>query len=197
MPAINDLAYIQQRLGNCTRCRLSVARENIVFGEGAATTSIMLIGESPGAKEDYTARPFVGDSGVMLTKMLRVMALERSQVYITNLVKCRPPDNRDPFPEEINACMPFLHAQIHVLKPKIILAIGRYAANAMISPISFEPVSDLITKEIVYAHKGNLVPVQAIYHPAYLRRQLRKGDTVKFKQMLQIMRDLARKITHG
>lgn len=194
MPTIETIDDLQQIVNTCTRCNLARFRDRVVFGEGGRRSRLMIVGEAPGATEDKRGRPFVGPSGDLLNKMLRVMGLDRSQVYITNLVKCRPPDNRDPLDDEVNACRPFLHGQCLLIKPRAILAVGRYAANAMISPISFEPISDLIHKEITYAHNGLLIPVQAIFHPAYLIRQMHQGHTEKFKTTLQVMRDLSKEI---
>jgi len=150
----------------------------------------MFVGEAPGYYEDISGLPFVGPSGTLLNKMLRVMETTREDVYITNIVKCRPPDNRDPMPDEIAACLPALHAQIYVIKPKVIMAVGRYAVNTLIQAPKFEPITDLLDQDLLYhCPKSNIsIPVQAIHHPAFVLRKSRVGDNQFVERNLLLMR---------
>ncbi len=166
--AERTLASVRTELGECTRCRLHSTRKNIVFGEGDSHAEIMFVGEGPGADEDRQGRPFVGRAGVLLTKMINAMGLDRSRVYIANVVKCRPPGNRDPEAEEIRACLPFLEQQIECIKPKVIIALGRIAAAALLN--KREPLSNI---------RGNFfekngIKVMPTYHPSFLLRQERE-----------------------
>ena len=119
---------------SCGRCGLCQTRHNVVIGDGARDAKIMLVGEGPGEQEDLQGRAFVGPAGQLLDKMLACIGLDRTQVYIANIVKCRPPHNRDPHPDEQTACLPFLRAQLKLVQPKIIVCLGRIAAQAIIRP---------------------------------------------------------------
>ncbi len=116
----------------CSRCELHKHRRRVVPGEGPLNADVMIVGEAPGEKEDLEGRPFVGPAGQLLTKILEKIGLPRSQTYITNIVKCRPPENRDPKPEEISACLPYLVKQILIIKPKIIICLGRHSARELL-----------------------------------------------------------------
>ena len=159
-----DLTQLEQMVRSCNLCPLSKTRKNPVFGEGARNPILMLIGEAPGREEDIKARPFVGRSGELLTKMLRAINLERSEVFITSVVKCRPPKNRTPKKEEIETCLPYLLRQIELLDPKLILCLGGTAAKALLDTES--PLSKL--RGHFHDYQGRRLLVT--YHPAYLLR---------------------------
>lgn len=167
-----SLNAVRAELGDCTRCPLSATRRTIVFGEGNPTARVMFVGEGPGADEDREGRPFVGKAGRLLTRMINAMTLERSEVYIANVVKCRPPMNRDPEPREIATCFPFLEAQIAAVNPEVIVALGRIAATALLN------TKDPIMKLRGTFHDRNGIPVMPTYHPSFL---LRNEDDRKWK----------------
>jgi uracil-DNA glycosylase len=160
-----NLEEIRSDLGECTRCPLHTTRTHIVFGEGNPSARIMFIGEGPGADEDLQGRPFVGKAGQLLNKMIKAMGIDRKDVYIANVVKCRPPGNRDPEPGETAECFPFLEAQIGVIRPRAIVALGRVASHILLRTDA--PVSRL---------RGNFqdrngIPVMPTYHPSFLLQQ--------------------------
>jgi len=159
-----DLDGLARHLLNCARCRLSEKRKTVVFGEGAPDARIMFIGEGPGAEEDRTGRPFVGQAGQLLDRMVIAMGFQRAQIYIANVVKCRPPGNRDPKDDEISACSGFLDRQIELIRPDVIVALGRFAANRLTG--TDKPLGALRGRWSHY--KG--VPLLSTYHPAYLLR---------------------------
>lgn len=160
----NDLDGLARDLLNCARCRLSENRKTVVFGEGAPDARVMFIGEGPGAEEDRTGRPFVGQAGQLLDRMVVAMGFQRAETYIANVVKCRPPGNRDPKDDEIAACSGFLDRQIELVRPDVIVALGRFAANRLTG--TDKPLGALRGRWSHY--KG--VPLLATYHPAYLLR---------------------------
>ncbi len=162
------LEDIRKDLGDCTRCPLHEGRLNIVFGEGNPSAELMFIGEGPGADEDREGRPFVGRAGQLLTKMIQAMNLDRSEVYIANIVKSRPPGNRNPAPLEIQACFSFLERQIAVIKPKIIVALGKIAANTLLETEA--PIGKLRGR----FHDRRGIPVMPTYHPSFLLREYSK-----------------------
>ncbi len=164
----SNLESVRQWLGECTRCRLHTTRKTIVFGEGDPHADIMFVGEGPGADEDRQGRPFVGRAGALLTKMINAMGLERSQVYIANVVKCRPPGNRDPEAEEIAACLPFLERQIQCVNPRVLVALGRIAAGTLLN--KRESLSKI--RGVFFERNG--VKVLPTYHPSFLLRQERE-----------------------
>lgn len=169
---VKNLSYktleeIKADLSNCQRCGLCEARDKIVFGEGNKKTKIMFIGEGPGANEDKTGLPFVGRAGDLLNKIIEAMSLNRDQVYIANIVKCRPPSNRVPRPEEIEKCLPFLKAQIDIINPDIIVALG-LTASATLSGEDCT-MGELRGKFHPLLWNNN-ISVMATYHPAYLLR---------------------------
>jgi len=156
------LAKMNGKYKNCQKCILANTRTNIVYGEGNENADLMLIGEAPGQDEDIIGRPFVGNAGQLLNKMLKAINIKREQVYITNIVKCRPPNNRNPLPTEINACLPYLYEQIEIIKPKIILALGLVSANTLLK-------TNLSLGELrknIYNFKG--IKLMVTYHPAAL-----------------------------
>jgi uracil-DNA glycosylase family 4 len=163
-----SLDSIRAELGECTRCPLHRTRRTIVFGEGSPHARLMFVGEGPGAEEDRQGRPFVGRAGQLLTRMINAMTLDRSDVYIANVVKCRPPDNRDPSRSEIDTCFPFLEAQIAAIAPEVIVALGRVAAANLLE------TSHAIGKLRGRFHDRQGTPVMPTYHPSFLLRN--EGD---------------------
>lgn len=161
---IETLEEIRAELGDCTRCRLFEKRTTIVFGVGNPKAELMFIGEGPGYEEDRQGLPFVGAAGQLLTKIIQAIDLTREQVYITNIVKCRPPNNREPEPDEAEACRPFLDRQIDAVRPKVICALGRVSALSLLR--TDEGITRLRGR--VFSYRGaKLVPT---YHPAFLLR---------------------------
>ena len=150
----------------CTRCALHTTRTQTVFGVGDRTAEWLVVGEAPGADEDLKGEPFVGRAGQLLNSMLRAIGLARERVYIANVLKCRPPANRDPRPQETNCCLPYLHRQIALLQPKIILCVGRIAAQNLLGVDT--PLARLRGRAHALAPLGT--PVVVTYHPAYLLR---------------------------
>ena len=166
-------------LGECIRCRLHADRTHIVFGEGNPSARIVLVGEGPGREEDRLGRPFVGPAGKLLDQMISAMGWRRQEVYICNVIKCRPPRNRDPLPDEIESCGPFLRRQLRAIGPQAILAVGSFAAQFLLS--SQQPISRL--RNHIYQFEG--IPVVPTYHPAYLlRNPLQKRQAWKDVQLL-------------
>ena len=166
---VETLKDIRLDLGDCQRCRLSKDRKNIVFGSGSPTAKIMFVGEGPGFEEDQQGEPFVGPAGQLMTKIIEAINLARSQVYICNIVKCRPPRNRNPQPDEINTCFAFLGRQIAAIQPDFICALGSIAAQTLLN--TAEPISRLRGR--FHDYKGiKLLPT---YHPAYLLRNPEKN----------------------
>lgn len=164
--AADALASIREDLGECTRCKLhGLGRQTIVFGVGAPDADLMFVGEAPGADEDKQGEPFVGRAGQLLTKIIEAIDLQRQDVYIANLIKCRPPGNRNPEPDEMDQCEPYLLRQIDAIRPKVIVALGKFAAQSLLR--STEPITRLRGREFPY-RDAILVPT---YHPAYLLRQ--------------------------
>jgi uracil-DNA glycosylase family 4 len=152
----------------CQKCPLAETRNNVVFGEGARDAEVMFIGEGPGEQEDRTGRPFVGRAGKLLDDMLAMIDLAREKVFIGNMVKCRPPENRDPLPAEQEACIDYLRAQVSLIQPKIIVCLGRVSALKLIRP-DFK-----ITKDHGQWFEKAGVQMMALYHPAALLRDPRK-----------------------
>jgi len=153
------------KVNECVKCRLSAARKRIVFGEGSPESKLMFIGEAPGAEEDNTGRPFVGRAGQLLTKIIESINLKREDVYIANIIKCRPPDNRNPMYDEIDLCVPFLKEQIAIIKPEIICTLGKFATEFIIGNDK-GTISSVRGKEFNY--EG--ITVIPTYHPSYLLR---------------------------
>lgn len=161
-----DWSELQQRVAACTLCELHQSRTQTVFGVGNEQADIMLIGEAPGADEDRQGEPFVGKAGQLLNAMLKAIGLNREQVYIANVLKCRPPNNRDPRPEEAALCSAYLTRQIELLQPKLILALGRIAAQRLLE--SNSPLGRMRTQ--IHHLESTGTPVMVTYHPAYLLR---------------------------
>ena len=163
-PTPATLDEIRRELGDCKRCKLHRTRRTIVFGEGSGKAKLMLIGEGPGFDEDLQGRPFVGKAGQLLTRILHSIHLQREEVYITNIIKCRPPQNRNPEPDEIQSCNPFLMKQIDVIQPKVICALGAFASQTLLK-----------TDAKITALRGKFYDFEGIqviptYHPAFLLR---------------------------
>jgi uracil-DNA glycosylase family 4 len=158
------LLAIRAALGECTRCKLHGGRTHLVFGVGNPFASLVFVGEGPGGDEDLQGEPFVGRAGQLLTKMIEAMGFARSEVYIANVVKCRPPGNRDPEPDEIEACEPYLKAQIAAIRPRVIVALGRFAVQTLLKDTT--PISRQRGRWREY--EG--VKLMPTFHPAYLLR---------------------------
>jgi len=161
-----DWEPLRERVAACTACELCKTRTQTVFGVGNQRAEWLVIGEAPGAEEDRQGEPFVGRAGQLLNAMLLAIGLPRETVFIANILKCRPPGNRDPRPEEVARCLPFLQAQIALLKPKIMLAVGRIAAQNLLATDA--PLARLRGKLHRFGEAGT--PLVITYHPAYLLR---------------------------
>lgn len=170
-PAIDELAgldwgALQQRVSSCQACGLAQSRTQTVFGVGNQNADLLVIGEAPGADEDAQGEPFVGRAGQLLNAMLQAIGLKRETVYIANILKCRPPNNRDPAPEEVAACEGYLRRQIELLQPKVILCVGRIAAHNLLK--TEEALGRLRGQQLSYGEQR--IPVVVTYHPSYLLR---------------------------
>ncbi len=160
-----DLDAIRLDIGECTRCKLhTLGRQRIVFGSGNPNAELMFVGEAPGADEDEQGLPFVGKAGQLLTKIIEAIDMKREDVYIANVIKCRPPANRNPEPDEVATCEPFLFRQIDLIKPRVIVALGTHAAHTLLKTDA--PISRIRGKQ--HEYRGSiLIPT---FHPAYLLR---------------------------
>ena len=161
-----NLAALAREADGCKRCELHRTRDKVVFGLGSPAVRWMFVGEAPGAEEDKQGLPFVGRAGALLGGMLGGLRLSRDDVYIANVLKCRPPNNRDPFGQEVRACSPFLHRQIDLVQPEVIVAMGRFAAQVLLD--SDQSLGQLRGRPHNFGE--NPVPVVVTYHPAYLLR---------------------------
>lgn len=178
-----SLEAIRSDLTDCRRCGLSAKRTQIVFGDGCDQARLVFVGEGPGYEEDKQGKPFVGAAGRLLNRILEAMHLSREDVYICNIVKCRPPNNRNPKPDEISTCVPFLKRQLRAIKPEFICALGKFAAQTLLQ--TEEPISKLRGRFHVY--QG--IPVMPTYHPAYLLRNPGSKRDV-WNDMQQLMKCL-------
>ncbi|OMH40857.1 uracil-DNA glycosylase [Desulfurobacterium indicum] len=176
----DELEKLKEKVLKCKKCRLAETRHNVVFGEGNPKTNLMFIGEAPGEQEDLQGRPFVGRAGQLLTRFLNLFGIERERVYITNIVKCRPPKNRNPQPDEIKTCYPYLNKQIEIIKPKVILCLGAFAARTVLNLPEKTPISKIRGQEF----KVKDYIVIPTFHPAYLLRN-RRGET-DFQRDLEV-----------
>jgi DNA polymerase len=181
------LEEIRADLGDCRRCSLWQSRKNIVFGAGDPHARLVFVGEAPGREEDKVGQPFVGEAGRLLDRILFAMGMTREEIYICNVEKCRPPNNRDPRAEEIEACEPFLKRQLAAIRPQLIVALGRFAAQALLRDQT--PISRL---------RGNWreyegIPLMPTYHPAYLLRNPTAKREV-WEDMKQVMKRLQEEI---
>jgi DNA polymerase len=179
------LPQVRAELGDCTRCKLHSTRKSLVFGVGSPDAPLMFVGEAPGEQEDKRGEPFVGPAGELLDKMIEAMGWSRQTVYINNIICCRPPGNRNPQPDEVAACKPFLEARIATIAPRIIVALGRPASNTLLGVDA--PISTLRGR----FHDRNGVKVMPTFHPAYLLREPDKKREA-WADLKLVMAELAR-----
>ncbi len=183
-----DLATLREFIGNCTRCKLHGGRTNLVFGVGDSKAELMFVGEGPGADEDAKGEPFVGRAGQLLTDIIeRGMGMKRSEVYICNVVKCRPPGNRNPEPDEVDACEPFLFRQIEIVKPRVIVGLGTFAVQSVLK------IKTPISKLRGNWHEVRGIKMMPTFHPAYLLRNPSDKRLV-WSDIQEVMRSLGRPI---
>lgn len=174
------LEEIKKELGDCTRCKLHRGRKNIVFGQGNPRARLVFVGEGPGYEEDLRGEPFVGAAGQVLTRIIQAIHMAREDVYICNIVKCRPPKNRNPMPDEVAACRPFLVRQLKAIRPLVICALGAVATQALLN------TDEAITKLRGNIHRYQGIPMIPTYHPAFiLRNPARKRDVWEDIQKVQ------------
>lgn len=183
------LDQIRKNLGDCQRCKLGKTRKNLVFGVGNPKARLVFVGEGPGADEDAQGEPFVGAAGQLLNRLIAGMGLKREDVYICNVVKCRPPGNRDPEPDEVAACSPFLVRQLKSINPEVIVALGKPAAHTLLG-----------TKDAISRLRGRFrdfhgIPLMPTYHPSFLLRKQKEGSSEEFwevwddmTQVLQLLK---------
>ena len=179
---MSDFDALERRVNACTRCTLSQKRTNAVPGEGSRSADIVFVGEGPGFHEDQQGRPFVGPAGRLLDELLASVGLDRKDVYITNMIKCRPPNNRDPLPGEIEACKPYLDEQIEMIAPKVVVALGRYSFSKFFPD---EPIGKARGKP----RRWNGLIVYPMYHPAAALRNgsLRAALERDFQSLLPLL----------
>lgn len=185
-----QLDKLNKAISACSKCALRSSCSRVVFGEGNPEAEIMFIGEAPGKKEDETGQPFVGSSGKILDKMLASIHIKRENVYITNACKCRPPENRDPLSEEINICWPWLLKQIEIIKPKVVITLGKYALNYFLPTAKIsEAHGRLIHINIKKIGELNIFP---LYHPAAARqnKKTRALFNEDFKKISLILKEI-------
>ena len=176
---------VRDERGDCQRCKLAGERKQLVFGTGNPDAALVFVGEAPGAEEDRTGEPFVGAAGQLLTKMIEAMGFARQDVYICNIIKCRPPGNRNPEPDEIAACEPFLKAQLAAIRPRMIVCLGKFAAQTLLR--SDAPISRL--RGAWKAYEG--IPLMPTFHPAFLLRNPSAKREV-WADLQQVMGELDR-----
>lgn len=181
-PQVTALELLREEALGCVKCRLSESRTQVVFGRGSATAELVIVGEAPGGEEDRTGLPFVGRAGKLLDLLLLSVGFDRESVYICNVLKCRPPNNRDPQADEVATCAPYLHGQLDAIQPRVLLAVGRFAAQMLTG--SEAGIGQLRGR--VHEYRGT--PVVATYHPAYLLRS--PEATRRTWQDLQLMRQV-------
>jgi uracil-DNA glycosylase family 4 len=182
------LPDIRKNLGDCRRCKLSKRRKNIVFGTGDPQAKLVFVGEGPGYEEDQKGEPFVGAAGQLLTRIIQAMTLTREQVYICNIIKCRPPGNRNPAPIEIQTCTPFLVRQLKAIAPDFIVALGTFAAQTLLE--TTEPISKIRG----HFHDYMGIKVMPTYHPAFLLRNPDKKREV-WEDMKKLMCEMGIPVT--
>ena len=159
---------LEKKVASCKLCALHKTRNNVVFDDGSKQAHVMFIGEAPGVSEDLQGKPFVGRAGMLLNSMLQSIGLARCDIYIANILKCRPPGNRDPQPQERKVCTPYLQQQITLVKPKLLVALGRIAAQFLLN--SSEPMNKMQGNIYDYVQNQKTTPLLVTYHPAYLLR---------------------------
>lgn len=190
--AAHDLETLSAAIAACQACGLCQERERVVVGQGVMQPAVMVIGEAPGDQEDRVGEPFVGRSGMLLDNMLSAIGSGRdSNAYVANVIKCRPPGNRNPRPDEVAACRPFLMRQIELVKPLSILALGRFAAQTLLGVDA--PLNAMREQAYTLPHPGHMVPVVVSYHPSYLLR--RPSEKAAAWQDLQRARSIIEAIT--
>lgn len=182
---MRSLRELEDFMRKCHKCLLGEERLNLVFGEGNEKAEIVFVGEAPGADEDEQGRPFVGRAGELLRRLIRAMDYEPEEVYIANILKCRPPGNRDPLPEEVEQCFPYLAAQLKVIKPKVIVALGKHAAHTLLG------VKTPITKLRGNWGRFQGIPLMPTFHPSYLLRNV-GGKREVWDDMLAVLKFLGR-----
>ena len=178
-----SLGDLKLEANNCHQCVLAKTRNKVVFGTGNKNSNILIIGEAPGKEEDLTSEPFVGRAGKLLTEILLSIKLTRDDVYITNTVKCRPPENRNPSSDEIESCASYLDQQINLISPRVIILLGKVAAERILN--TSEPMASLRKK--IYYYKDTNIPTLVFYHPAYLLRS--PGEKKKVWEDILFMRE--------
>jgi uracil-DNA glycosylase len=181
-----SLEKIRKDLGECQRCSLAKKRKNLVFGVGSPTARLVFVGEGPGADEDLKGEPFVGEAGQVLNRIITAMGLKREEVYICNVVKCRPPGNRDPETDEIAACAPFLLRQIQSVKPEVIVALGKFAAQTLLG--TKEPITKLRGK----FRDFHGIPLMPTFHPSFLLHKQGEGSMEAFWEVWDDMTQVLR-----
>ena len=186
---------LQKTVSKCVACRLAKGRSNVVFGEGNPQARLMFIGEAPGADEDEQGMPFVGRSGQLLTKMIEAMGLSRKDIFIANVIKCRPPDNRNPQPDEIEKCGPFLFRQIEMINPEVIVVLGTFAAQTILE--TDQPISKMRGEFFNHPHvkraDGSYVKVMPTFHPAFCLRNPNMKKPV-WEDLQKVMKELGLKL---
>ena len=185
--AQSSLQVLQSEAAVCTRCRLHEGRTTVVFGEGNPNADVMVVGEAPGQEEDRTGRPFVGQGGKLLDLLLMTAGFPRASVYICNTLKCRPPNNRNPLPDEMEHCSSYLHGQIDAVAPRALIAVGKFAAQALLN--SEESIGRL--RGQVHSYRG--IPLIVTYHPAYILRSPQQGRVAwpDFQLLRQVLDEQA------
>lgn len=178
-----EMSLLRNTAEHCLKCGLAGTRKNVVFGAGSINARLVFIGEAPGREEDIQGKPFVGEAGKLLTKIIDAMGLKREDVYICNILKCRPPNNRNPLPEEISSCIDYLNKQIQYIKPKIICGLGKFASQTLLD------TQIPITKLRGNWHEFKGIRFMPTYHPAYLLRNPRDKKFV-WQDMKKIMEEL-------
>ncbi len=182
--ALSRLNAIREEMGDCKRCPLGDVRKNLVFGDGSPEARLVFVGEAPGSDEDDQGIPFVGKAGQLLNRALEMVGLSREEVYIANILKCRPPNNRAPDPKEIAVCMPFLLKQLEAIRPKLVCALGAVAMNALMGRKM--PITKVRGSVLTTPHEYTLVPT---FHPAYILRNPREKR--RLIQDLQTVKEMS------
>lgn len=182
-PGAETLDAVRNALGDCRRCGLAASRTKLVYGVGNPNARLVLVGEAPGREEDLQGHPFVGEAGKLLDRILQAMGMHRDDVYLCNVLKCRPPNNRDPQPEEVATCETFLVRQLAAIRPQVIVGLGRFAVHSLLK--SNTPISRL--RGEWQSYQG--IPLMPTYHPAYLLRNP-EGKRDVWEDMKQVLRRL-------
>ena len=185
--AKETLSQLKDIVASCEKCSLCETRNNTVFGEVNENADLMFVGEAPGADEDKQGRPFVGRAGQLLTKIIEALGIKREDVFIANILKCRPPGNRNPLPEEIELCSPYLRKQIEIIKPKVICTLGKFASQTLLN--SEVPISRL--RGQFHEYRG--IKLMPTYHPAFLLRNS-SGKKEVWEDMKKIAKEIGIKI---